>query len=53
MSPESKDLVSRLRGRYPVGPIMDNGEPEFGYRDIAVQPASSSRPESTLRRPII
>ncbi len=34
MNADSKSLISRLRGRYPVGPIMDNGLPEFGYRDM-------------------
>ena len=28
-----KNLVNRLQGVYPVGPILDNGEPEFGWRD--------------------
>lgn len=27
----SEDIVNRLRGKYPVGPIV-NGEPEFGWR---------------------
>lgn len=34
MSAESKSLINRLRGTYPVGPIMESGEPEFGYRDM-------------------
>ena len=29
-----KDITSRLRGRYAMGPIADSGEPEFGYRNI-------------------
>jgi len=28
------DLIDRLRGKYAQGPIMANGEPEFGYRTI-------------------
>lgn len=28
-------LVSRLRCKYPTGPIMESGEPEFGYRDFS------------------
>jgi len=27
------DIVKRLRGQYPVGPMLSNGEPEFGYRE--------------------
>lgn len=29
------DIASRLRCKYPVGPIGDNGEPEFGWRDFS------------------
>lgn len=29
------DIVDRLRGRVAVGPMMANGEPEFGYREFA------------------
>ena len=28
------DIVDRLRGKYPVGPLMPNGEPEFGWRQF-------------------
>lgn len=27
-------LPSRLRGKYPVGPRLPTGEPEFGYREF-------------------
>lgn len=30
-----KDLINRLRCRYPIGPIGPDGEPEFGYRDMS------------------
>lgn len=29
------DLVDRLRGRYPCGPALPNGEPEFGYHQFS------------------
>lgn len=29
------DLTNRLRCRYPQGPILENGEPEFGWRDMS------------------
>lgn len=36
---EIKDrLTDRLRGRYACGPIMANGEPEFGYREFETPP---------------
>lgn len=42
LSPEKvaglRDLSNRLRGRYAVGPIMANGEPEFGYRVFETMP---------------
>lgn len=25
-------LIERLRGKYPIGPIQEDGEPEFAYR---------------------
>ncbi len=28
------DIIQRLRCKYPMGPIGDNGEPEFGWRDF-------------------
>ena len=28
------DIVDRLRGRYPCGPRLPNGEPEFGWREF-------------------
>ncbi len=34
-TPEEKpmdgDIIDRLRGLYPVGPMLPNGEPEFGW----------------------
>ena len=32
------DLVDRLRGRYPMGPHLPNGEPEFGWRQFGATP---------------
>lgn len=34
----SDRLKDRLRGRYAVGPTMENGEPEFGWRTVPVPP---------------
>ena len=34
----SNDLCDRLRGRYAVGPTMENGEPEFGWRTMPSPP---------------
>lgn len=34
----SSRLVDRLRGKYAVGPTLDNGEPEFGWRHHQVPP---------------
>lgn len=31
----SNDITNRLRCKYPRGPIMANGEPEFGWRDFS------------------
>lgn len=28
------DIVNRLRGKYPCGPRLPNGEPEFGWREF-------------------
>src|SRR4051812_1253056 len=28
------DIVDRLRGRYPCGPRLPNGDPEFGWREF-------------------
>lgn len=30
---EAWSLKQRLRGRYPVGPRLPNGEPEMGWRE--------------------
>lgn len=30
----NNDLVNRLRGKYAMGPTMENGEPEFGWRQM-------------------
>lgn len=29
------DIAHRLRCKYPMGPIQENGEPEFGWRDFS------------------
>lgn len=34
----SAKLVDRLRGKYASGPIMPNGEPEFGWRQFQTSP---------------
>lgn len=34
----SDRLVDRLRGKYAIGPVMPNGEPEFGWREMPVPP---------------
>jgi hypothetical protein len=34
----SHKLIDRLRGRYANGPIMPNGEPEFGWREFQTPP---------------
>ena len=34
----SDDLKDRLRGKYAVGPVTENGEPEFGWRQHEVPP---------------
>lgn len=31
----SENITDRLRCRYALGPIMANGEPEFGWRDFS------------------
>lgn len=31
----SENITDRLRCRYALGPIMPNGEPEFGWRDFS------------------
>jgi hypothetical protein len=28
------DLTNRLRGKYPCGPLDEEGNPEFGYRQF-------------------
>jgi hypothetical protein len=34
----NNDLVKRLRGQYAVGPTLENGEPEFGWRQMPTVP---------------
>jgi hypothetical protein len=34
----SNRLTDRLRGKYACGPVMKNGEPEFGWRQHEVPP---------------
>lgn len=52
----SNRLTDRLRGKYACGPIMENGEPEFGWRQHEVPPiqieaaAHIEQLEATLRR---
>jgi hypothetical protein len=35
---EAMDIAQRLRGRYAKGPIMPDGEPEFGYAVFTEMP---------------
>ena len=32
-----KTLTRRLVGEYPIGPIDEDGEPEFGWRNFGAQ----------------
>ena len=34
----SHNLTDRLRGKYACGPIMPDGEPEFGWREFPTPP---------------
>lgn len=34
----SDNICDRLRGRYAVGPTMENGEPEFGWNTFPSSP---------------
>ena len=34
----SDRLVDRLRGKYACGPMLPNGEPEFGWRQCKTSP---------------
>lgn len=34
----SERLIDRLRGKYAMGPTMENGEPEFGWRQFETVP---------------
>lgn len=34
----SNKLVDRLRGKYAQGPMLPNGEPEFGWRQFQTPP---------------
>lgn len=38
----SSRLVDRLRGKYACGPVMPNGEPEFGWREFETPPIQHS-----------
>jgi len=43
------DLVNRLLGRYPMGPII-NGEPEFGWRQFdGLPPIQKEAAEEIIR----
>lgn len=42
------DLINRLLGKYPMGPIQDNGEPEFGYRQFDGLPAINKEAAEAL-----
>jgi len=34
----SNKLTDRLRGKYAIGPVQPNGEPEFGWRQFETPP---------------
>lgn len=34
----SDRLTDRLRGKYACGPVLPNGEPEFGWREFETPP---------------
>jgi hypothetical protein len=34
----SDNLTDRLRGKYAIGPMLPNGEPEFGWRQFESPP---------------
>lgn len=34
----SDRLLDRLRGKYAIGPMLPNGEPEFGWREFPTTP---------------
>lgn len=44
------NLIERLRGKYPVGPILENGEPEYGYRHFDNLPPISAEAADELER---
>jgi hypothetical protein len=54
---EKRELIDRLRGKYPVGPLNENGEPEFGHRTFEeftppIQLEAADALKATLWRPI-
>ena len=38
----SDRLTDRLRGKYANGPMLPNGEPEFGWRQFEVPPIQTT-----------
>jgi len=44
------DIVKRLRGQYPVGPIGEDGEPEFGWRKFEGLPPIQSEAADEIER---
>lgn len=45
----SDRLLDRLRGRYACGPTMENGEPEFGWREHETPPIQHEAAETIER----
>ena len=45
----SDKLTDRLRGRYAIGPTMDNGEPEFGWREFTAPPIQHEAADELAR----
>lgn len=41
----SSNLNDRLRGKYAVGPILESGEPEFGWREFKTPPVQHEAAE--------
>jgi hypothetical protein len=40
---DAKDCANRLRGKYAIGPIMANGEPEFGWQQHSGLPITQRK----------
>lgn len=45
----SNNLTDRLKGRYACGPHLENGEPEFGWREFETPPIQNEAAEHIER----